>query len=289
MNPAGNTTLFILEPIPHKFHGVIAQNLMKPEYLSADQVGFIEKPRSGRAVARLQMMGDEFCGNAARALAVLLTKRGYDKIHPGGTPNNRAQPWTRVPLEVSGYRGILEASVSRVKAGYWAEIAMPAPGRVREMGLTLNKKRETAIIVELPGITHVVLNSLPPSRTIFQDVIRQIDPGAALGLMFYEPGKKLMTPLVAVRKSGTLVWEGSCASGTVALAAAQAYKTGRDIKGLNVRQPGGVITVDLEYSAGKPGAARIRGPVEFVAEGTVCLPAQGGDQEKFAALKENSD
>lgn len=60
MNPAGNTTIFIFDQLPWLFHGKIVQYLMKPDYLCADQVAFIEKPKSPYATARLQMMSGEF-------------------------------------------------------------------------------------------------------------------------------------------------------------------------------------------------------------------------------------
>lgn len=39
-----------------------------------------------------------------------------------------------------------------------------------------------------------------------------------LGIMFYQPNKEIMTPLVYVRASDSLIWEGSCGSGSVAVA-----------------------------------------------------------------------
>ena len=79
MNPAVNTAIFIFDQLPHPFHGKVTQYLMKSDCHCAYQVAFIEKPKSLSAIARLQMMGGEFCGNALRALAALLFLKGYPK------------------------------------------------------------------------------------------------------------------------------------------------------------------------------------------------------------------
>lgn len=269
MSPAGNTTLFILDPVPREFHGQIARTLIAPEYLGADQVGFIEKPCSGEAVARLQMMGGEFCGNATRALAVLLVERGRVKASP---TNDVPKSWI-VPLEVSGYTGILEAEVKKIQAEahYWSETPIPTPKLVQNVSITVSGSAHPATLVEFPGITHVVLSDVEPSEAAFHEIARQIPPADALGVMFYETQRQFMTPLVSVIKAKSLVWEGSCGSGTVALAATLATQTGERVINLVVTQPGGSITVDIEYGPAGIGEARIKGFVKMIAEGSVFI------------------
>ena len=93
-----------------------------------------------------------------------------------------------------------------------------------------------------------------------------------LGIMFYQPDKETMTPLVYVRASDSLVWEGSCGSGSVAVASAIAMDKKENIRGLKLLQPGGEIEVDIEYIDKKINKAIIKGLVSFVSEGKVCLP-----------------
>jgi len=44
MNLAVNTRIFIFDKLPYAIHGRVAQYLMKPNCLCADQVGFVEVP-----------------------------------------------------------------------------------------------------------------------------------------------------------------------------------------------------------------------------------------------------
>lgn len=60
VDPAGNTTIFIFDQLPHPIHAKVAQYLMKSGCLCAEQVAFIEKPKSSYAAAHLQMMSGEF-------------------------------------------------------------------------------------------------------------------------------------------------------------------------------------------------------------------------------------
>ena len=70
---------------------------------------------------------------------------------------------------------------------------------------------------------------------------------AVLGIMFCKPDKETMTPLVYVRASDSLVWEGSCSSGSVAVASAIAIDKKENIRCLKLKQPGGEIEVDVDY------------------------------------------
>ncbi len=74
MNPCGNTTVLIRTSLPRARYGSIAAQIMQSTCLCAEQVGFIEPPQQEGALARLHMMGGEFCGNASRSFAAWLAK-----------------------------------------------------------------------------------------------------------------------------------------------------------------------------------------------------------------------
>jgi len=285
MNPAGNTTIFIFDQLPRSIHGKVAQYLMKSDFLCADQVGFIEKPHSQYATAHLQMMGGEFCGNALRALAALLFLKGYPKIYKQRETETDSfvniSDYAVVPLEISSYDGILKAEVKLIdgiNGILWSETPIPVPLKIKKVNfdlVCLNLTKE-GIIVKFPGITHVVFKDITPEKKIVFDVQKQlkiIDSDVdVLGIMFYQPNKEIMTPLVYVQVSDSLVWEGSCGSGSVAVASAIAMERKENIKDLKLKQPGGEIEVDIDYNNEKINKAIIKGLVLFVSEGKVYLP-----------------
>ncbi len=72
LNPAGNTTILVLDPVPESMHAEVASNLMNPAVLGGEQVGFVTLMAGGPIAASMRMMGGEFCGNAARSLGAYL-------------------------------------------------------------------------------------------------------------------------------------------------------------------------------------------------------------------------
>ena len=73
-DPAGNITLFVLDPVEKSRRADVAAQLMAvPEY-KAEQVGFVCTPQEG-GDGRMEMMGGEFCGNATRAFGLLTAKK----------------------------------------------------------------------------------------------------------------------------------------------------------------------------------------------------------------------
>ena len=72
-DPAGNRTAIVRTPVPADQRAQIAAKLLQIKELRAEQVGFETSPVMGGA-GRLDMMGGEFCGNAARSYGYLLWK-----------------------------------------------------------------------------------------------------------------------------------------------------------------------------------------------------------------------
>ena len=70
--PGGNPTYIVYDPkIPSFSYALLGKRLME-KYKHFEQGGFLEPSRTGKAVLRLQMSANEFCGNAARSAAALL-------------------------------------------------------------------------------------------------------------------------------------------------------------------------------------------------------------------------
>lgn len=269
LNAAGNITVLVLDPLTRDVYSEAARKIMSSRGLGAEQVGFIEPSGGSPAVARLHMMGGEFCGNAARSLAAWLVFIDHLNImRPGGE--------VRVPIEVSGYSGILVPRVLFAKAeSTIACVAspMPVPRKVSFFPF----EGQMAALVEFEGISHAVLWGVRPSTDVFFRLLSALsDPEAdAFGVMFFSEEDSHVTPLVAVRKSGSLEWEGSCASGTVAVGSAMAARDGHSINKLSLAQPGGTLQVDVVWK-GEVLEATIGGQVEIIAHGETWVNAERG-------------
>ena len=85
----------------------------------------------------------------------------------------------------------------------------------------------------------------------------------AYGVIFLEPAKGTMTPLVKVPATNTLVWEGSCGSGTLASAIAQSQDADDGLFVRDYIQPAGVVQASVARQGGKVTAAYIGGPVSL--------------------------
>ncbi|MDD2432304.1 MAG: diaminopimelate epimerase [Clostridia bacterium] len=272
LNPSGNTTVLILDSLPRSSYQYVASQVMRRVSLAAEQVGFIEAPISSEAVARLQMMGGEFCGNAVRCFATWLVERQY----PGIIFQKEEGYWL-VPLEISGHQGVLNVQVVTNKKN-WAEVKTPMPVPQRIQKYNVEDIKDDLTLVSFTGITHVVAwNTIPSIKkfNIIKEKLEREEEGQknnkkmdALGVMFYQEEKQFLTPLVFVKSTNSLVWENSCGSGTVAIAAALAAKRKQSIDGLSVLQPGGEIGVKIKWDEDVE-EAEIFGEVNLEAEGIV--------------------
>ena len=135
-DPAGNLTLFVLDPVLAPRRAALSAALMRRDP-AIEQVAFAVPPRMG-GDGRIEMMGGEFCGNACRAYGLLLARQR------GSAP-------ARLLVEVSG-----ASSPVRVEADPGAlrsSAAMPLPRCLsrREVGGI------PGVLAEFDGISHLVL------------------------------------------------------------------------------------------------------------------------------------
>ena len=269
INTSGNTTAIILNLLPRNMYHSIAKAVMKAECLSVEQVGFIEKPSNSKALARLQMMGGEFCGNASRGFAAWLVIQSY----PGIIFQKKIQSYL-VPIETSGYNEVLNAMVEQSYNQDHAnvEISMPIPLWIEQFSLNGIIGEHT--IVNFKGISHIIVWNTTPCKQLVTKIknfaIEELNDIDCLGILFYDERKSYLTPIVYVKKVGSLVWENSCGSGTVAVAAALANKQRKGLDCLNVSQPGGNIKVSIKWNDGVK-EAKISGKANIEAEGIVYI------------------
>lgn len=259
VNPNGNITLLVLDPVPRARQAAIAEELMRDSGVQAEQVGFLEKATLPGAQARLQMMGGEFCGNATMALSAYLAWKE-------GAVCGEERSYT---LEVSGAKTALECPVRVVGEGaFEGEVPMPLPEEIMEAELFPGC---TVPVVRFPGIVHALLpenimEDMQAQSLIAKSCARfQTD---AMGFVFVNADFSRIRPLVYVQNTHSAVWENGCGSGTAALGAWHAAVCGGTVK-LNVRQPGAgcCIGVNARFVRGKINRMSIRGSVEMVAIG----------------------
>jgi diaminopimelate epimerase len=251
-DPAGNITVFVLDPVEsgEERAGVVKALLADPS-LGAEQVGFVRPQPAGHW--RLEMMGGEFCGNAARSFGLYVAREtGLSGL-------------VTVTIEISGSREPLPVRVD-VEAGR-AEVRIPGPLAVE--ALEFEGRRLPAYVFQ--GITHLIFpdpDPVPSRELVFalRDRWRAAAGASpeAFGVMFWDAGKSFMRPAVYVEAAASLVFESSCGSGTAALAAwlARDLREGGCYK---VAQPGGTIEARVVKEDGAIRDISIDGAVKLSA------------------------
>jgi diaminopimelate epimerase len=261
-DPAGNITIFVLDPVESgEERAGLAKALLADPSLGAEQVGFVTPPPDGpdsppdsRPAGhwRLEMMGGEFCGNAARSFGLYAAREmGLSGL-------------VTVSVEISGSREPLPVRVDMGTGR--AEVRIPGPLAVEALEF---EGRHLPVYV-FEGITHLIFpdpDSVPRRELVFalRDAWRAA-AGAnpkAFGVMFWDAGKSFMRPAVYVEAAASLVFESSCGSGTAALAAWLAGSLREGEGYYEVAQPGGIIEARIVKKDGTIRDISIGGTVSL--------------------------
>ena len=257
-SPTGNITILVTTPVPRAMQPGVAARLL--EDVGGEQVGFIEPVADPRCVARLQMMGGEFCGNASMSLGAMLAREA--ELSSGKAID--------LLLEVSGSADPVACHILREGEAFTGTVQMPLPTGTGEIALDTDAGALTVPLVRLPGIAHLIL---PADAGLDEAQLRRRLPlwndavGAdAIGALRFDADALFMDPLVWVPSAATLVREHGCGSGTAAVGCALALAAGRDVEA-GIRQPGGTITVRTGVEANAITRLSITGRVTLVEEG----------------------
>lgn len=262
-DPGGNLTAIILDAVPRGQMPSIAAQAMQPSALHVEQVGFLEAPVDARAAGRLRMMGGEFCGNAARCLAAWLVL-------------NDEAAHADVTLEVSGHSGLLHAVVDKEGNESLCRVRVDMPRPLFAVH-GMDDRCGAYSLVAFEGISHAVLwekeaaeDYIAPARMLLCD--SGLDT-ACFGVLFTNSndGQPYMTPYVYVDDTGTGVWESSCGSGTVAVAAAHALRSGEGHVDITLWQPGGALRAEVRAHEQEIQSAYLFGEVRLMAKGEVYI------------------
>jgi diaminopimelate epimerase len=235
-DPAKNITVFVLNPVRDRI--AAARELLAEKSLEAEQVGFVIPPDREGGIWRLEMMGGEFCGNAARSFGLFAAREQ-------GLSGDQT-----VFIGMSGAKEKLPVRVN-VEEGR-AAVEVPGPLATE----TLDFEGRPLPVYVFDGITHVIAADISPDEQTFARIRAGIEFRAgieapagksltALGVLFYDTAAAFMRPAVYVYGTDSLVFESSCGSGSAALALWKTQSAGDGEAVCTVKQPGGIIEVQV--------------------------------------------
>jgi len=259
--PSGNTTAVVFDSLPNTNRKNVNEQIMQawkreqPGQPEIEQCCCVLPPRNPAAIARVEMFGGEFCGNATRS-AVWLATDGRDCAGR---------------IEVSGVDRLLEFVV---KDGV-VSVEMPLPAA----GKFITEVPE-GTLVQLDGITQLVVAAPNQLRrqTPRQLLARLLATNAyglaeqpAVGVSYYDQTSDKATFCVWVNEVKTMFDETACGSGTSAIGIALAWARQQPVT-LSIVQPSGeCITTTARYELGTITESQIAGNVRVLYDGSLSL------------------
>lgn len=260
MYPSGNTTAIVFDQLLDQDRKELNNRIMErwktdyTEFPEIEQCCFVTLPELPEVIARVEMFGGEFCGNATRSVIYALT---------GGNDYEGL-------IEVSGVARPLEFKIENEEI----TLEMPLP---KELGV---EEVEEGILVQLDGIAQLVVIDPKEAGTPAQ-LLRELKNQAkydlntqpAVGVSYYDTTTNGTEFNVWVNAIDTVFDETACGSGTCAIGVAIATKRRESIT-LDVIQPSGkTIKVNCIWDdiKGQVTRAEIIGKVETLYNGPFSL------------------
>ena len=256
LNPSGNLTALVTEWGGAEDEAEITAHLMQ----ESEQVAYLDPPSLPGALARIRLMGGEFCGNAAMAAGAWLVR---DELAVGSEMS--------FLMQVSGAPEPVNCRICRTGEAFEGTVEMPPVKEIREANIA----GMSFTLVRMDGIVHLIREGNPLEMEAAEKLLKEAAdtlPDEAVGLLQWNRDTQYMRPLVYVRGSGSLVWENGCGSGSAAVGAAEALRTGNGLQITQVKQPGGVIGVSAEAEDGRILSVQITGQVRLNTETVIEIP-----------------
>lgn len=261
-DPAGNTTILVLDPVKKEDRSAVSRKLMEERSLAAEQVAFLEAEPPRFSDIAIGMMGGEFCGNATRSAAAWLL---FDRLR---WQPEEGKAEASYEVSCSGMDHNMICYVKRIADNLFdVSASMPHPLSIEESPL-----HDGALWhVAFAGITHHCFfmkeaMASEEKEAVVSDILvhHPVPHGGAAGILFWDG--KVLDPRVYVKDTDTLVAESSCGSGTAAIACAAAARSGGEAN-ITAVQPGGTIEGHCRLRDGKAESLSISGAVRIAAEG----------------------
>ena len=175
------------------------------ESLGAEQAGFLIPSEH-----HLEMAGGEFCGNASRSAAILLSE---------------IEKSSSVSFTVSGFSGQVNADVKSLGGNKFDVVCRFSGLSTVSRNVTL-EDGTPATLVDLGGIVHVVIEKPLPQEDEYRGQHKEITKyldllnKGAVGVIWItkqQDSSVLIHPVVWVRDVDTFFYEQSCGSGSIAV------------------------------------------------------------------------
>ncbi len=262
-NPTENKTILVETQILREYQAEVAAKLLQAD-ADAEQVGFLEPPYSSDARLRLQMMGGEFCGNAAISAGAKIARE----------LNMAEGTELLLPIEVSGANDIVNCRITFDENVYFGTVDLPLPGFVKPVRLEFGGAEFELTAVFLQGITHLIMlkKKAPENyRSFAEKAVKawaSLFNDEAIGLILFDDEAVEIAPLVFVKPTDSLYWERGCGTGTAAVGAYLAYKNAQSCTAA-VKQPGGIITASATCDNDRITSLSITGSVVFENETSI--------------------
>lgn len=249
VNPAGNITAIVEGFVPMAERISLSKKILDKK--CAEQVGFETAPALGGSY-RLEMMGGEFCGNAARSFGFL---KALDSFKTGSHIIN---------VEVSGAEAPIPVTVNLDESTAFAQ--MPVPNRLEQ--ITVHGYSYPVVMCH--GICHLIALGKTPDIDFVDSALKAMKDlkQDAYGIMFLDAGQSRLTPAVYVPTTDSLIWESSCGSGSVAcgwyLFVATRAMDNTPCQSYTFHQPGGSIRVDFTFCDNSAVTCTMGGGIEII-------------------------
>ena len=265
-DPAGNTTIMVLTPVPRSQYAETAKKLLEIDFgpysdwrevMYGEQVAYILED-FGEGEPGMNMCGLEFCGNASRSYA-------YYRVLFCGDGEDAGEGKKKITVNVSGCNHPLTAIVDEKAKD--SVVQMPLPVGIRMVDTAPVGIEGEYPMVVFEGISHIVIPGVEADAETFEKIknyiYAEVDPDMeAFGVMFINEEKDLMSPVVYVRDVDTTYFEGSCGSGTAAAATAKAAKEADGTYRYVFRQPDGTLNAEVTKKGGKITEVKLGGIIE---------------------------
>lgn len=251
-DPAGNVTVLVTSAVEKNEYAEISRRLLET-IEGAEQVGFLVEPRFGGDI-RLEMMGGEFCGNALRCVALYYAK---------GKPDFKSGT---VKAEISGCDRVLDVFVDTDAADAEAEMPLPV-----DSDIAMLWKTRIADAVIFDGIVHCVScqdhSDIKPAwlKESLRSLAIQYHT-SAVGLIQLNKENMEVSPIVYVVSTDTMIYEGSCASGSEAAAICLVEDEEDGVYTYDLKEPGGTLSVIVAKENGTISSAKIGGHITLSEE-----------------------
>lgn len=257
--PSGNTTAVVFTMPQGINRSILNHQIMEtwrrkyPSWPQIEQCCFVTEPQDPKAIARVEMFGGEFCGNAARSVVWLIT---------GGKDRSGV-------IEVSGANRLINFSVKENEVTI--EMSLPVD---RELVTPING----GVLVQLDGISQIVVATRKGDQTARQLLGKLLNGNkyglagqSAVGVSYYDQISGKAEFCVWVNEVDTIFDETACGSGTSAIGIALATENGVSLSLPIVQPSGALIVTNATYTDGKVSKSTIAGAVEILYDGEFTL------------------